>query len=237
MNFPIRIDSAARDNPLVTSPSQCRIRSSNHIFRGRYGLKLAYIPVTYYSVTATNQMIYFTDSTPCAATLAAGFYDSSTILVALTTAMNAVSTSATYTVTKSTITRNILVTASTGTFAFNFGNTLNSGAALIGFPPVDTARASSQLAPSICNLAQIRSFNININNIPGMMDLSSRGNYTFMIPVSVNQLSILVYEPYTFFQSITFDTPTRDLTITIYDDNHNIITLQDDFFIILQQEN
>jgi hypothetical protein len=237
MSFPIRIDSAARDNPLVTSPSQCRIRSNNHIFRGRYGLKLAYIPVTYYSVTAVNQIIYFTDTASHSATLAVGFYDSSTILVALTTAMNAVSTSATYTVTKSSITKNILVTASSGSFAFNFSNTLNSGAALIGFPPIDTAVATSQLAPAICNLAQIRSFNININNVPGIIDLSSRGNYTFMIPVTVNQLSIQIYEPRTFFQSITFDTPTRDLTITIYDDNHNIITLQDDFFIILQQEN
>jgi hypothetical protein len=237
MNFPIRIDSAARDNPLVTTPSQCRIRSSNHIFRGRYGLKLAYIPVTYYSVTAINQIIYFTDTTTCAAALAVGFYDSTSIMIALATAMNAVSTSTTYTVTKSTITRNIQVAASSGTFAFNFSNTLNSGAALIGFPAVDTAVASSQLAPFICNLATIRSFNISINNIPGMMDLSGRGNYTFMIPVTVNQLSILVHEPVTFFQSIVFDTPTRDLTITIYDDNHNIITLQDDFFIILQQEN
>jgi hypothetical protein len=171
MNFPIRIDSAARINPLVTVPSQCSIRSTNHIFRGRYDLKLAYIPVTYFSVTALNQMIYFTDTAPRAAALAVGFYDGSTIMVALTTAMNAASTSATYTATKSAITRNVLVTASSGTFAFNFSDTLNSGAALIGFPPVDTGFAITQLAPSICNLAQIRSFNITINNIPGMMDL------------------------------------------------------------------
>jgi hypothetical protein len=152
----------------------------------------------------------------------------------VSTAMNAASTSTTYAITKSTITRSVLVSANTGSFAFNFSNTLHSAAALIGFPPVDTVSASSQLAPSICNLAQIRSFNISINNIPGMMDLSSRGNYSFIIPVTVNQLSIQVYEPISFFQTITFDTATRDLAITIYDDNHQVIALQDDYFLVLQ---
>jgi hypothetical protein len=232
MSF-IKIDSAARTNPLTTSPSQCIIRSANYLFKGRYNLKLAYIPMSFYNVTAANNVVAFTDTIAHKVIVRPGYYDNATILTAVAAAMTAVG-SITYTAVKDAITQNVTISANTGTFVLNFSNTTNSLADLLGYPPVDTSAASSHMSTDMSNLSQIRSLNFAINNITNIRDLSGSGAFTFIVPIAVNQLGIQVYEPVTFEQSVTFDVSTRDLSITIYDDKYRPIVMQEDYYLILQ---
>ena len=231
----IKIDTAARTSPSTTSPAQCTIHSNNHIFHGRYGLKLVYVPITFFNITAANNLIYFTDTATHTASIPVGFYDSTSILAAVGTAMTTASGTVTYTVTKNSSTYNVIISASSGTFVLNNSNQVNSIASSLGFTPYDTVAALFQTSSTVANLSQVRSLNVSINGLSGIEDTSSRGAYSFIVPITVNQQSIQVYEPISFIQTINFDSPTRDLSITIYDDKHNVIPLQDDYFFILQR--
>lgn len=231
----IKIDSSQRVNPLTTSPSQFSIRGSNTVFCGRYHLKAVFMPVTFYNVSATNNQIYFTDSNGShTISLQPGFYTSSLYLPAIATAMTAAGAGITYTLALDPITQHVTVSSSSGTFTLNFSNTLNSAASTLGFSFVDTLTASSQLSVGILNLAQTKTFNISINSATSTNDLNSRG-YSFVVPCTSNTPSIEYYETQPgYMQSIQIDSPVRQLDITVYDDNHVILPLFSDWYMILQ---
>ena len=231
----LKIDSSQRQGFSTSTPSQFALHSYNHEFKGRYVLKYTFIPVTFYTVTSLNCMVYFTDTVSHAVQIPYGFYDSSTILTAVANTMTSASTAGTYTITKNPVTRNITISLSSGMFVLNFSQLAASIAPLLGFAAKDTIAASNQTAPLICNVVQTKSFNISINGLSSVMDLSGRAGYSFIVPLTVNQLSIQVYEPEAFVQEVVFETPTRDLNIAIYDDQQNIISLQDDFYFIIQK--
>ncbi len=232
----IKLDTSERINPLSTSPSQCVIHSTSYTFEGRYSLAYAYIPVTFYNVNSSNNLFYFTDTTAHVATVTVGFYDSVSILVALAAAMNATSSSTMYAVSsKNSATKCVTIASSTNAFVVNLSNTVNSIAPLLGFMSLyDTVSAMGVISDQMANLAQIKSFNININGLSSIVSLSGQSAYSFILPITVATPSILTYEPSSFIQAITFERPVRDISLTVYDDNHNVIQLQEDFFIVLK---
>jgi flagellar hook assembly protein FlgD len=90
------------------------------------------------------------------------------------------------------------------------------------------------LASGLINLAQTRSFNISINQITATSDLNSIG-YSFVVPVTSNTPGVEYYETQNGFQQyIRIDAPTRQLDIVVYDDNHEILPLYSNWYMMLQ---
>lgn len=232
----IKLDTSERINPLTTTPSQCKIHSSSYTFEGTYALAYAYIPVTFYNVNASNNLFYFTDTDARVATITVGFYDSVSVLVALAAAMNTASTSTIYAVSsRNSATKCVTIASSSNNFVLNLSNTVNSIASLLGFTSLyDTMSSMGVISDTMANLAQVKSFNMNINGLSSVISLSGQSAYSFILPITVATPSILIHEPSTFIQTITFERPTRDILLTMYDDNHNVIQLQEDFFIVLK---
>lgn len=232
----VKLDTSERINPLTTSPSKCVIHSTSYTFQGEYELAYCYIPVTFYNVNTSNNQFYFTDTAPHVASIAVGFYDTVSILVAVAAAMNAASTSTVYAVaSRNSATKCVTIASSVTNFVLNLSNTVNSIASLLGFMSLhDTVSSAGVISDQMPNLAQIRSFNISINGLSSIRSLSGQSAYSFILPITVATPSILSYEPISFVQSINFERATRDISLTVYDDNQNIIQLQEDFFIILR---
>lgn len=232
----VKIDTSSRVNPLTTSPSQCVMHSNSYTFQGRYSLAYAYIPVTFYNVNSSNNVLYFTDTASRTAVITVGFYDSVSIVIAVAAAMNAASPSTIYAVgSKNSATKCVTIASNTNPFVLNLSNTVNSIAPLLGFASVqDTVSSTGVISDTMANLAQIKTFNISINGLSTVASLSGSTTYSFVIPITTATPSILTYEPNTFIQCINFERPTRDIKLTVYDDNNNIIQLQEDFFIILK---
>ena len=229
----IKVDSSQRVSPLTSTPSAFSIRGTNIVFKGRYQLKAVYMPVTIYNVSSTNNRISFTDSTGAhAVVIPPGYYTSAQYLAAIGTTMTTASTI--YIATRDAIKLSMIVSASNGTFSFTFGtNTKYSAAATMGFAPVNTASASVQTGANLVNLAQNRSFNISINAVTATSDLNGVG-YSYVVPITSNTPGVQYYEsPNCFHQVISIDKPTRQLDITVYDDNYEILSMYSDWYMIL----
>lgn len=236
MNSYLKIDSSKRINLNSTTAAQFSIRSTRTVFHGRYELKSIYIPITFFNINQFNNAISFTDTAgPHTCTITPGFYTTNTYIPAVALAMTLAGSGSTYTATKSNTTQCITVISSTDAFAFTFGsNQLNSAAITLGYLQQDTAMLFSQTASGIVNVAQTKSFNISVNNYVSTSTLDGIG-YSFVIPVTAASLSFSLYEPLQHYpQSIYIDSPTQQLDIGVYDDNHQLMQVFSDFYMILQ---
>ncbi len=230
----IKLDSSQRAYYTTTNAGAFTLTVQRPL-KGRWRLCQAYVPVSQFNVGATNNVIYFYENNVAkTATLTPGYYDSNSLLTEVATQMNAASGGyAAYSVTQSALPLRITI-ASTQPFSLQFQTyTANSAASILGYLPVDTALATSQLATNISNLLSVRSYNISINNQSGFLDATGR-LCTFVIPVMSNTGGLAVYEPsITFPQHIDFCQPTATLKIQVTDDNGTPIALSCDFFLIL----
>jgi len=201
---------------------------------GYYKLCQAYVPVTNYNVSSTNNVIPFYENlTVKTATLTPGYYDTSSLLEEVAVQKTVASLGfATYSVTQSALPLRITIT-STQNFQLQFGsNTVNSAAAVLGYTPVDTGMATSHLASNIANLAAVRSFNISINNESSFIDSQGR-SCSFVIPILGNTGSVSVYEPTAVFPQTTYFTShVSTLNIKVTDDNGVILNLSSDFYFM-----
>lgn len=233
----LKIDSAQRINPTTTSPSQFTIRASNTVFSGRYTLKGIFIPVTFFNVNSTNNLVYFKDFVgEHVAVIPPGYYSPLPFMAAVGVAMTLVGYggASTFTITRDPVTLYLTTASSASLFAFTFGtNTANSANMLLGYPQQDTAETSFHTGTQMVNVSQTRSFNISINNYASTMNLNGNG-YSFVIPIQVVTPAISYYEPpVNFEQSITIDYPTQTLNIAVYDDNHKLLQCVSDWYMIV----
>jgi hypothetical protein len=233
----IKLDSSKRLNYAATNPGEFILPLSKPL-SGTYSLKQVVIPLSYFNINATNNIIpFYENATAKTAVLTPGYYSDSDLLVQLASAMTATSAGfQTYTVTRSALPMRITI-AGTQNFQLLFGsNTVNSAAEIIGFMPIDTPSATSQLAQNISNLSTLRSFSINLNMENGFSD--SIGNAsTFVIPILGVSGAINIYEPPLHFQQrVTCNSSTSNLRIKVTDDNANALGLCSDWYMILQKE-
>lgn len=235
MSSYIKIDSALRTNPLTTMPSDCTIPSTQGLKAGCYQLKSCYLPVSYYNVGATNNVIYFTDTTGAhVATITTGQYTLANVLPAIVTAINAVG-NGTATVTVNSLTSRITI-AYTELFSLTFGtNTTNSAATMMGFANSNTASATSHTGTMIANMSTLKSYNFQISNCTPYVTTMNGNSYTFVIPALSLTPNILYYEPPIQFPiTIHLEHATSSLKVAIYDDNHQIVNnMSADWFFML----
>jgi hypothetical protein len=233
----LKIDSAMRMNPLTTSPGQFTVQLQSSI-TGRWALKQAYAIASNYNISDTNNVIAFYENAVLkTATLTSGYYNVNQLLAELASQLTAASGGyATYTVTQSLLPQRITI-ASTQNFELRFGSSPDRSAAeILGFPPVDTASATSQLASSAPNLATIRSYNIQVNDTTGFVDTRGRSS-SLVIPILGNSQSLCIYEPTeTFPQVLDFHQHVSVLTVKVSDDSGNVLGLTADWYMILCKE-
>jgi len=118
--------------------------------------------------TYNNKIYYDVGGTDYTATIASGYYDSTTILAAVKTAMDADNGShgKTYTVTYSETTRYLNIAQDSGTFSLTFGtNTSNTARHVLGWSADDTTAATNQTANQSLNLSGPSSLHLSINGI------------------------------------------------------------------------
>lgn len=234
----LKIDSVNRTNYATTNAGQFSIPLQQTI-SGKWSLKQAFVPVSNYNVSPTcNRIPFFENGTAKVAVLTPGYYTSVNDLMK-EVALQMTSTSAgfaTYTVTQSALPLRITI-SSTQAFSLQFGtDTVNSAAPILGYLPVNTAPATSQLATNISNLALIRSFNIAINNLTGFQDTKG-ASCSFIVPILGNTGSLTIYEPPQWYsQTIEFSHPLNVLNIKVSDDNNNALDLSADWYLILAQQ-
>lgn len=230
----IKLDSSQRMNYTTTNPGSFTLTMQRPL-RGCWRLCQAYVPVSQFNVSSTNNVIYFYENNVSkTAVLTPGYYDNNSLLTEVATRLNAASGSfGTYNVSQSSPLLRITI-GSTQPFALQFQTyTANSAANILGYLPLDTVLATSQLATNISNLASVRSYNISINNESGFLDSKGR-MCSFVVPVMSNTGGLAIYEPSRVYpQFITFSQPTATLTIQVADDNGIPIALSCDWFMIL----
>lgn len=221
------IYSSQRISTSLASPSSFLISFTNKIFSGKYKLSEVFIPNSNYTVNALNNQIYFTEnSTAKVATIVNGFYNSSTFVTAVATALTTASGGYnTYTGTLGSATQ-LATLSATYAFSLTFGtNTSNSCAQLLGFTNTDTSSATSQTGTLVVNMSPILTYNIRVNNIESTADSTSNGS-TFIIPVNVNTMAFTQYDPSGHYpQYITFNNPTSTLQVSVTDQNNNPLNL------------
>lgn len=162
----------------------------------------ASIPITYYGVNSTNNIIYFNENigANATATITSGNYTPSTLGSHLATILTAASPNArTYTVTYSTITNAFTITVSAGTFRFSFGtNTAMSAFRVLGFNQVDGVLSASQTSPNqpqlnLTSVMCLRSSELAGRLIKSNVSNQMSDNVLYIMPVTVALGELLTY--------------------------------------------
>ena len=220
----IKVQSSTRQNPLTTYPNNCVIPCQD-VLHGRYRLQHLMLPVTYFNVSATNNKVYFSDTTGAhVATLTPGYYNAFSSLATevatqMTSAGNGTVTCA---VSSST---NLLTVSNTENFSFTFGTHIaNSAAVLMGFIGNSAADATSQVAVRTMNLSELLYINFSISEAASDGVRSTDGHsYTFSVPAAATVPNLYLYEPSEQNPVILNLNSTRSLTVRIYDDHGNLL--------------
>lgn len=149
-------------------------------------------PMTSYNVNSSNNYLYLNDGSSKIIQLTKGNYDIYDFVPMLEQALND-SSAINFTVTYSLVSMMLTVTGDSN-FSFEFSNTTNSIAYLMGFNNVNTTPALTQVAPKCLNLSSPMYFNIIISEL-GMSTKStnSRDNGSFTVFNSVNMSEIANY--------------------------------------------
>lgn len=183
-------------------------------------------PFSFYIFNSTNNVITFNEGgSDLTATITPGNYTETQLAAEIKTQMEAAG-ALTYTVTYSDITLKLTI-AATGAFSLNWANSTSLAYKLLGWNNANTSSSATQVAPNALNIAGTNSIYISIRNWVQRNITSSLGSFSFKVPVNTSSGDIIFYtnnsglhQPI-YSQNVGFS--ERDLQVTIYDDNFNII--------------
>jgi hypothetical protein len=195
------------------------------------------IPNSAYTIDSRNNKIYFYESSNLTATLATGVYTSSNIAAAVKTAMDAVSAT-TYTVSLSSTTNKLTITAGAGTFYFRWAVDANDSCFReLGFNKLTGSASSNQVSDNPINLNSTLSLLIDISEAKDS-DIRISGtaciDCVIYCPISsaAGSYTNLTKEQIT--QHLTFN-GTRSLKVQIRDMNSRIVNVGSDWEILLSK--
>ena len=234
--MPLKLNSSQRINYASTNAGEFTIQLQTSI-QGTYTLKQVYIPITNFNVSSVNNVIpFFENGLAKTAILPSGYYTSTTLISAVASSMTAASGGyATYTAAQSAIPLRLTIT-STQNFQLLFASQPNQNAStLLGYLPINTVSATSQLAAHSIDLSTMLHYNISVNNEIGFVTNTGQ-SFTFLIPLTGQTNSLTLYEPTLHFpQTVTFRFPTTSLNIKVTDDNNNVVSLGNDWSFVLSK--
>ena len=219
----ILLRSADRNPATSTNSSNFQLNMGNDL-HGEYEVLYISMFNTFFSVnTGINDKIYFNDNaTNWTGTIAPGLYTTSgsnSILTAITTAMNAVSSG--YTATISAITGYITISNGSFNFSLKFAtNTVSSAATTLGFAKSDTAAAASAVATSVPQLSGPTTVNIYISQCLVYNFTNFQGQFgNVLLPINVSYGALQYWKKIDFDQMLRFENRTPSLTIKLLDTN------------------
>lgn len=202
MKFKIVFSSENRALTSQTGANFENVLTTSFQNASKFRLVSASIPITYYGINATNNIIYFNENigANATATITPGNYTPSTLGSHIASIMTTASPNArTYTVTYSTITNAFTISVSAGTFRFSFGtNTSNSAYKVFGFRAVDLALAASQTSTNqpqlnLTSVICLRSSEIAARLIKSNVSNQINDNILYVMPVTVALGELLTY--------------------------------------------
>lgn len=238
MSF-LKIDSANRRAGDQHTPGNFQIDLYDKIL-GHYELQIAFIPADYPVIEANvnDRIPFYENSTEKIATITPGYYNSSTILTAIGTAMTTASGGHNiYTATLNSITQCITITASTNKFYLQFGTqTTYSSAALLGFKAEDSSTALTATAPNPLALNQNLAFNIQIDDAGEVINGHTGQRTTFYIPMNadLDRREFIEYHP-NFPQRVYFKEQRSRLHIKVLSDSGKVLNLKQNWQLLLKQ--
>lgn len=144
-------------------------------------LKAVSLPLGNYNINSTNNLIYFNGFI---ATMTPGIYDYTSILAEIKSSMEATAYAGTITAIYDNETDKFTITG-TIAYSFEWSNTTNSAAYILGFPNSDTISALSQTSVNIPNLSLPPCFAINIDEFPKNVRTSSGLLVNFIVYITV----------------------------------------------------
>lgn len=181
-------------------------------------------PNTQYNLNSLNNIIYFNDGAPKVATIPPGNYDITAFLLAIKTAMEAVS-GLTYTATYDFVSMKITVTA-TAPFSFSFATTLNSAANIMGFNNVNTGASLSITAPNITNLSLPLYFYVQVDEFSTNVKSSNNfDNGSFTIINNTNVSDIITFADQSYYRQKVKVTENNIQTLNVVFKNHNNVIM------------
>ena len=196
-----------------------------------------------YIVNDTNNKIYFeeTEGVTLTATIANGNYNSSTLPLAIKTALQA-TRGLTYTITVASILTSKMTVSATGNFRFynNSDKSLYPSSAhnLMGFDSesLEAFALSTRTGYTLLNLSQVDAVHISLGDVLNVEMLNNHGS-TLVIPVDGNALDYINYSPQDSFQQyINFPKHTATLKVRVRDGDYNDLDLNGiDWFVVLER--
>jgi hypothetical protein len=186
----------------------------------------------FYNVTSSNNTFYFSQGgTNYTAQIANGYYDSSSIVSPLQTALNAAGSSGTYTVSVSSTTGFLNITNNTTAFVITNTNALNLSRTL-GFGTVNPASATSQTAIAPIQIPSNVYF--NIANQKKLYNPAKRSVLGVSIPLLNSFGNLIRFLPeVSYDQIIDFTTQQNFLQIQVTDDSNNPISMNGSEFTLI----
>ena len=231
----IKINSKDRIDKDSTGPSNFTIELNREL-SGTFHLSTVHLPIMYNNINESNNELPFTENGESKIPyLAIGKYAGETVLkTQVLLAWNTASDSNTYSATVDSLTNLFTFTADTLDFSFDFSNTENSCAEILGFLPVDYESSELSLTSSRSyNLSTLQNVNIVINDIEAITDTNEIIDPSFTIPVLHNIGFIQHYVPPEAHPEILIiETPTDTLSIKLVDDQNNEIVFEHEFYFV-----
>jgi hypothetical protein len=197
MSFTLFIDSAKR-TANSTSSTDFHIQFTGNFPEIHFAeLLWAAIPLSTFTISSTNNTIYFNENaTNKSATIPAGYYSGSSLADAAQSALNSVSGGYnTYTVSYSSSTYKMTFSAA-NPFSLLWATQPSPNLAF-GFPATNTVSATSVTSTQACQLNSPQACNISIRELDNPIYTGSTMlGSTFIIPLASGSSYLNVYEPH-----------------------------------------
>lgn len=235
----IIVDSSKRNQEIYPNNSDWVYKcQSNYIKPKKFKLVAGIIPNTQYIINGNNNILSLTySSTNYNASIAIGNYTSSTLSTALQTALNNANVpSTTFTITNNSTTSTYTLN-STNAVSYNFSNN-PSLAKILGFSNVNTSSSTSLTSTNSYRVNTTTLYKIHIKEIQSQYDTNMDLNFNFIVLNNVNSNEYLYIYPDVNNVAneidITYDINITNLHIKVYDENNNLIQLNNDYVLIFE---
>ena len=233
----IKIDSSLRSNP-DAGPGDFLIQLPI-LISGQWDLQSCFICADFPNISASNNRIPFVEnSISKVAIVPPGYYTNRTLTDAIETAMNVASEGYNnYTVSISSVTQKITISASNASFTLDWASRPQSSmASILGFPEQNSSNSSVVTGERFVVLNSVLSFNIIVEECQSIINAKGLAT-TFYVPMSskVNPFGWNLFEPNGFQQRMFIKYPKRAFRIRVTDDNGRTLDLKQDWQMILKQ--
>jgi len=195
-----------------------------------YKVKSAVIPIDIYTIDSRNNKVYIDDGTAYTATIASGFYNSTTILVALKTALDATASALVFTCTYNSVTNKITISA-TGSFSVKTG--VNNAYYELGITTADLNISAASLTPTTgIDLSGLKVIYV-YSNLNGVDIVNSNSKCLLSIPIDEQSADVVIFKDDSSDYIGLNNVAVNSMNFILYDERNRSIQLSKDYIFTL----